>query len=59
MSKTKTRKEEVGKRRRGRPPKQATTPISPPGTPDELAIAVLTTTPSELKEWEARQRAKR
>ena len=29
--------------------------MSPPGTPDELAVAVLTTTPKELKEWEHRQ----
>ena len=51
----KTKRQGVEKRRRDRPPKRIMKPLSPSGTPDELAIAVLTTTPKELKEWERRQ----
>jgi len=51
----KTKRQGAEKRRRGRPPKRTMKPLSPPGSPDELAIAVLTTTPKELKDWERRQ----
>lgn len=59
MGDMKERKQEIEKRRRGRPSKRAKMPISIPTTPDDLAAAVLTTTPSELKEWETRKSEKR
>ncbi len=54
----KTKKQEADKKRRGRPPKRTVKPLSPPSTPDDLAIAVLTTTPKELKEWERKKTKK-
>lgn len=54
MGKSKTEKKIKEARRKGRE-NRGTRSLSPPGTPDELAIAVLTTTPRELKDWERRQ----
>ena len=56
VGKKKTEKGEEPRRKRGRPSKSKyDEEIHIPATPDELAIAIMTTTPKELKEWEKRQ----
>lgn len=58
MGKSKTEKKIKEARRKGNENRRKRS-VSPPGTPDELAIAVLTTTPKELKDWRRRQTKRR
>ncbi len=58
MGKKKSGKRDAKEVSKKRSRERSLRPLSPVGTPDELAIAVLTTTPKELKEWERTQSKK-